>query len=534
MELNRRGFLRTGLATAGVAAFGSQLLAACGGGGGGAAASGTVTIAIASPLTTLDPPLINSNDAASVLHPILETFAKVDADGKIVPALAEKWTVGSDKTTWTLALRQGVKFHDGSPWNATVAKTNLDRYLSRPDYFPRAQGYNFVDQVTVVDPNTLEIRTKFPHSGFINWMSYYATWMVSGEAIKEYGDKVGQNAVGTGPFRMTGFVPSQSVDMAVFKDYWGGASALEKLTAKSTPSGQGRVNSLRSHGAEIVGNVPANLVKSLESDSKYTMDVAPSVRAYFIGINCQHPDLTDVRVRQAMNYAVDKEAIVKNALQGAAQVSTSPMPDVIRGYQKQTPYTYDPGRAESLLAEAGWSRSGDGLLQKDGRSLTLEIQATDGNFLGDRVTCEAVQEYLRKAGIDVGLKVVDYNSYFSGLQDPASISKVTLNSFAFGSTIVEPSHALGGFEGSWKNIVSSVSRYRSSEFDAAYQKMLTAVDDEAAQASATADAQRIAWEDAPWLFLHVVDSLTASSSELTNVTMGVNEFLDLSHTAYAK
>ncbi|WP_349903440.1 ABC transporter substrate-binding protein [Parafrigoribacterium humi] len=533
LSFDRRRFVTTGAVLVGGVVLGGPLLAGCAPTQGGAKVD-SLTLAIPTPITTLDPPLINSTSAAAAVVPLLESFVRLDTDGSVLPALAEKWDVASDGLTWTMKLRDGVKFHDDSPWNAGVAKVNLDRYLSRPDYFPRAQGFGFIEQITSVDPLTLEIRTKYPHSGFIRWMSYYATWMHSGEAIREFGDGVGQHAVGTGPFKMTKFVPSQSLELERFKDYWGPAWQLKKLKAVSMPSDQGRVSSLQSGGSQVILNVPANLVKTIEKQSSLRMDSSPSVRMYFIGINCQLPELQDVRVRQALNYAVDKQAIVDTALQGLATISTSVMPKQIPGFAEQTPYSYDPEHAKKLFGEAGWVQDTDGLLKKDGKTLKLEISATDGMFVGDRSTCEAVQEYLKKVGVDVGLKVVDYNSYFSGLQDTESIKTATLNSFAFGTSIVDASHALGGFEGSWRNIVSAVSRYRNDEFDVHYNKMLATVDNEQERDEAARKAQEVAWADAPWIFLHEINNLTGSSQKLTNVKMGVNEFLDLSQTASQK
>jgi peptide/nickel transport system substrate-binding protein len=536
MSASRRGFL-SGAGALGLFAVGSPLLSACTtdpeGAGGAGGAGGSATVAIQSPVVSLDPPLINSLPVAGGVRHVMESFVSLDADGRVVPALAESWEVADDKVTWTLHLRSGVKFHDSSPWTAEVAKANLDRWLGRPADFPRAQSYGFFKTITAVDDNTLTIVTATPNSGFVNWLSYFAMGFHSGESLEKYGDDVGLKGIGTGPFKVSEFVPNERLALKRYDDYWGDAASLENLTISTVPDASGRVSMVQTGEAQAALGLQPSMVSSLDGKGGTHVMSTPSVRMVFIGINSQNENLTDVRVRQAFNYAVDSEQILKTIISDQGELATSCMPEQIPGFAAQQPYGYDVDKAKALLDDAGWTEGSDGVRTKGGKELKLVINTTDGTTSGDRATCEAVQGYLKAVGVPTEINVLDQNGYFAKLQDPATIPETTLNYFAYGSSIVDPTHALGIFEGSWSNVNSIYARYRSEKFDAAYDSIVTSVDDEDARNQACAEAQGIVWEDAPWIFLFSLNSLIAVNDSLKGMQDAPQELYSLAHATRA-
>lgn len=538
--VSRRGFLRTS-AGAGAAMLGGGALFSWGQAGvvgasassrpAGAHLASSATpqralVALQSALSSLDPPLVNAIPLASAVRHVIQSFVEIDADGKVVPILAESWEVADDKQTWTMHLRPGVLFHDGSPWTAEVAKLNLDRYLGNPDKFPRAQQYAFIDGVTALDDLTLELHTAEPHSGFLNWTSYFAMGFHSGAALDEFGDDVATKGVGTGPFMVREFVVGERLELVRFDDYWGGAAPLDELAVQTAPDASGRVAMLEAGEAQFITAIPAAQAPIVEGNGDLTLLATPSVRMVFVGINSQHEDLGDVRVRQALNYAVDSQAILDVVLQGRGTLATSVMPEIIPGHAAQSPYDYDPERAAELLDEAGWVLDG-GKRSKDGRQLQLTINTTDGTTAGDRPTCEAIQAYLTDVGISVDIQVNDQNTYFATMQAESAITDTTLNFFGFGSNIVHATHALDVLNGSWSNINSIYARYRSEEFDAALAELKRTVDDEVAFDEVAARAQEIAWSDAPWIFLFSLDSLVGHSNDLEGAFDTPHEFWNL-------
>lgn len=528
---SRRQFLSS-VGALGLFAVGSPVLTACttnpdASGGGGA------TVDIPTPVVSLDPPLINSLPVAAGVRHVMESFVSLDADGRVVPALAESWDVAGDKVTWTLHLRKDVEFHDGSPWTAAVAKRNLDRWLGRPEDFPRAQSYGFFKTITAVEDNTLEIVTDTPQSGFVNWLSYFAMGFHSGESLDKYGDDVGLRGIGTGPFKVSKFIPNERLELKRNAAYWGDEAKLAGLTVSTVPDASSRVSMVQTGEAQATLGLLPSMVPTIDNSNSAHVMSTPSVRMVFIGINSQNANLTDVRVRQAFNYAVDAEQILKTVIDDQGKLAASCMPEQIPGYAKQQPYGYDVDKATSLLDEAGWTVGSGGVRTKDGKQLKLTINTTDGTTTGDRATCEAVQGYLKAVGVVAGINVIDQNGYFAQMQDPSSIKTTTLNYFAYGSSIVDPTHALGIFEGSWSNVNSIYARYRSDAFDKAYQRIVTSVDAEDARNQACADAQKIAWDDAPWIFLFSLNSLIAVSDSLKGMLDTPQELYSLAQASRA-
>lgn len=530
-QISRRSMVKGAFGGLAVVAVGPSLLAAC-----SSAESGdertSATVTIVSPLITLDPPLINAIALAAAVRHTIESFVSLDSQGRVVPALAESWEVAPDKVTWTMNLRQGVKFHDGSAWTSEVAKMNLDRYLSQPEKFPRAQQYAFVKEVRSVDEGTLQLVTESPQSGFMNWMSFFALGFHSADSLDKYGDEVALHGVGTGPFKVSKFVPNESLELSRFESYWGDVPKLETLTVRTVPDAAGRVSMLETGEADVAVALPTSMLPTVTDNNSLAVERTPSVRMAFIGINSQNPDLKDVRVRRAINHAVDAASILKTVLNGEGTLADSVMPAAIPGHAAQTPYEFDVDEAARLLDEAGWRLKGETRTFPDGRPVVLTIRTTDGYTAGDRAICESVAGYLADVGIKTKIEVIDQNQYFAVMGKEESIKTTHLNFFAFGSNLVEPTHALQMLEGSWSNVNSIYARYRSDQFDAEYKKMVAAVDDEKARDEAAAKAQEIAWNDAPWIFLFSLNSLLGRQQAIQDVTDSPQEFWDMTKSSF--
>jgi ABC-type transport system substrate-binding protein len=534
----RRQFIKLSAAALGGTLLSGSILAACSDTGEeptqartGDTAREQATMAIPNPVTTLEPPLIDSNILSGVVFHVMETLVAVDGEGQLVPSLAESWEVSEDRKTWHFQLREGVKFHDGSAWNADVAIVNLERYRNRVEEFPRAARYSFITKLEAQDELVLRVVTETPIAAFLNHFTYFASMFHSAEALETFGNEVALKGVGTGPYKVTNFVPGERLEVERFSDYWGTEPPIDELVFTTVPDDSSRVAMVETGEAHVITNVAHQLVATVEDNPELAVDRTESVRMAFIGINSQHANLTDVRVRQAFNHAVDKQAIVDSVLGGEGVVVRSVIPPVIAGYEAQQPYEYDPAKAEQLLTEAGWTRTNDGPLEKDGETLTMELKTTDGQFLGDRATCEAVQQYLSAVGVDVSLRVMDPTTYGAELAEESAIKNATLNYYAVGSSVLDPV-AIELFEGSWVNVNTVYTRYRNPEFDALYQEIVTTVDDEEARAAATQEAQRIVWADAPWIFLFSLNLIVGRDADLIDLQVRPHEFVGLSRASF--
>lgn len=537
-HVDRRRFLLSSAAVLGGAFAGMPLLAACtsddtsnqANKSGSGAKGGSATMAIVGTLVSLDAPLINTVTFGSIVVPhLLQTFLNLTPEGGVEPMLAESYEVAPDKVTWTLHLRKNVVFHDGSPWTAEVAKANLERYLGNPTKFARPQQYKFMTDFKAVDELTFQFRTTTPNSGTPHWLAWFAMGMHSGESLKQYGDEVGIHGVGTGPFKVEEFTPNQTFRLVRNDDYWGEKPLLDSLNIVNVPDANGRATIVQSGQAQISLGIPPASVPAIQSNKSLALIDAPSVRIVYIGLNCNNPMLSDARVRQAMNYAVDSEAIRKSVLLGQAESLKSIMPPQVPGYVEQQPYDFNPDKAKSLLDEAGWVAGPGGTRAKDGEQLAVVIRVTDGYYTGDRATCEAVQQYLKDVGIKADIQIVEHDSYFAYLLDEKNAKTSTLNYGAYGGAIVDPTQSLAVFQSDLKlsGITGHFQRYSNADYDDAFKRVVSAVSDENELKAAAEEAQRIAWEGAPWIFLYTLNQIAATSAQVSGLQLTPAEGFDL-------
>lgn len=532
---DRRKFLISSGALIGSAFLSGPLLAACTASDNTStnkttAKGGALTLAIVGTLTSLDPPLINTVTFGSVVVPhVLQTLLNLTPSGGIEPMLAESFDVADDGVTWTMHLRKNVLFHDGSPWTAEVAKANLVRYLGNPTKFARPQQYAFMTDFEAVDESTFQFKTKTPNSGTSHWLAWYAMAMHSGDALKKYGDDVAIHGIGTGPFKVKKFIANQTFELVRNDEYWGSKALLDSLNILNVPDPNGRATIVESGQAQASLGVPAAAIPTIKSNGSLKFIDAPSVRLVYIGLNSNNPVLSDQRVRQAMNYAVDADAIRKSVMLGYAEPIESVMPREVKYFKAQAPYSYDVAKAKSLLDEAGWIEGTGGIRAKAGKPLAVEIRTTNGYYSGDRATCEAVQQYLQAVGIKVQLTVVEHDPYFAYLLDPKNASTTSLNYGTYGGAIVDPTQNLKVFQSDLKasGVTGYFQRYSNPQYDAAYHQLVSSVGDEGKMKAAAEDAQLIAWEGAPWIFLFSLNQLAAASSKVSGLQLTVAEGFDL-------
>lgn len=426
---------RTRPAGAVLAATAVALLAACGvsdptepaqaevtAGGGG----GRLTIAMtAANIPGLDTPPTEGGEGFRFvgyqLYDPLVTWDLSSADrlATLAPGLAESWEVDpDDPTVWTFELRDGVTFHDGTPWDADAAVFQLDRIMN-PDfeyYSEAAAGASasyvaYIADYAKVDDDTITITTKEPNS----FLPYSLTSVLfpSPTAVMELGnDDYATAPVGTGPFRFTSMVDRQSLLLEANPDYWRGAPKVAELELVPVPEPAARLAALLSGSVDWAEVPPPDGLAQLEAEG-FTIHTnsIPFVWPWVLDVS--KPPLDDVRVRQALNLAVDREAMIDNILHGTAEPATGPVYPGHPWFPEDAPrYEYDPGRARDLLAEAGYP---------DGFSLHVMAPTSgSGNMLPLPMN-EFVQQQLAQIGVDVELELIEWNTmrttYRAGFPD---------------------------------------------------------------------------------------------------------------------
>ncbi|MFJ8113552.1 ABC transporter substrate-binding protein [Streptomyces sp. NPDC096132] len=414
----------------------SVLLSACsssdtGGSSGGDSASarsgGTLTFAVGSDAGCVDPQQVGSNDTIYSLRQVVDSLTDQDPKtGKIVPWLAKSWDISADTTTFTFHLRSGVTFSDGTELTAQVVKDNFDAVPELGALGTLAQGYlSGVESTTVVDPLTVRVRFKQPNAQFLQATATHSLGIESSASVKKSPqEKCSDGVVGSGPFVLKNYVQNQSITLAKRAGYaWGsslwskkGEAYLDKLVFNVVPEAGVRTGSLQSGQVDAIGSVgKANEAALSGGQANLQRRANPGV-VFNLGLNNSRPALKDVKVRQAVQYAVDRQQIVDAVFPTDTEPATSILARTTPDYADLgSELTTDAAKAKSLLDSAGWKAGSDGIRVKDGKKLSLTVVWIP-NSATNQPALELIQQQLKAVGIALVLKQIPITQLAPTLQ----------------------------------------------------------------------------------------------------------------------
>lgn len=347
---------------------------------------------------TLDPHYSVQWAERYVLYCVYNTLVALDSEFNVVPELAESWDVSEDGTDLTFHLRDGVTFHDGTEFNAEAVKWNIERVLDPDNNSPqRSQLEPAIESVEVLDDLTVIFHLKQPFRPLLAALAERPGFIVSPTAVEEYGEDFGLNPVGTGPFRFVEWIPDSRVVVERNEDYWDeGMPYLDRIEFLHVPEGQVQMTMLRTGEADIIDELTPTLLPLLENDEGVKLAELQSFR--FIGWqwDVTKPPFDNKLLRQALAYGVDREEIKESIFAGTGRAATHPE----GGGWWYDPtldtegYTYDPEKAQELLAEAGYP---------DGFSFNLTVA---GNEYWQTIG-QAIQAQLSEIGVDAQIETVN-------------------------------------------------------------------------------------------------------------------------------
>lgn len=345
---------------------------------------------------------------------ITETLITLEADGSYKPRLATSYKVmAPDRIRFF--LRKGVKFHDGTPFTAQAVKFTFDRAVKLPARWLSLFGP--FKEANVIDDHTVDIVTKVPYGPLLSSMTMVYTGIISPAAVEKYGEDYGRNPVGTGPFKFKSWKAKDNMVIVRNDDYWGEKPQLQEVKFRVIPEAGARMMALKTGEVDIVVKPNPSDLPAFKKDADFTVASVMGNRVFFNGFNTLLPPTDDVRVRQALNMAVDVKGIVDNILEGAAAMPKSYLGPTIFGFSDmklQERYPYNPEKAKALLAEAGWKdTNGDGILDKDGKKLSIRFLGAKNRYLMDAESCEAVQAMFQKIGVETKLDFFEWSATFS-------------------------------------------------------------------------------------------------------------------------
>lgn len=457
----------------------------------------------------LDPAFVDDGESAKVISNVYEGLLKYkEGSTEIEPCLAEKWEISSDAKVYTFHLRKGVKFHDGTDFNADAVKINIDRQLppKATDDMPYASfTFGAVEKVEKVDDYTVKITLKEPSTPFLaNLAMSLAAPMVSPEALKKYNGNLNEHPVGTGPFKFVEWKKGESLTLEKNADYWDADKAkLDKLVFKFTKENSVRASELLTGAVDAIDGVDPNDVQKLK-DGKANVIMENGMNINYMAFNCSRAPFNDPKLREALSYAIDRNELVKFLYQGYAEVAKSQMPSFIPGYNdKLNLYEYNPEKAKQMLKELGKE------------NLEVKIISYSNprpyNPVTGKNLAEAIQNYLSKVGVKATIDLYQWTEYKAKVKQ----GEGDIIFYGWTGDNGDADNFLSLFDSNEIKSSLNASKYTNSQVDELLKKgRVTQNGDE--RNNIYKQIQEIVTKDAPWVPISHAKTLAATTSKVKN------------------
>ena len=445
----------------------------------------------------LDPGKEEDGESVKVIDNIYEPLVTYKKDeAVIIPWLATGWEVSEDGLIYTFRLREGVKFHDGTPFNADAVVFSIKRQFdkARYKYWSSMNMDSLVDDVVSVDDYTVRFRLKQPSSLFLRYCTMHFMYIVSPAAVEKYGEKYGTSVsvpTGTGAYKFVSWRKNDRIVLERFDDYWGTKARIKHVVFKSIPDNSARLVALENgeiHGMNFPD--PENLPyirrnKDLKIESSISLDIG------YLAMNCSKKPFDDVRIRRAVNHAINKKQLVETMYPETGVPAKNAIPPGLSGYNDDiVDYEYDPGKAKELLREAGYP---------DGFKTNLWYMPIPRGYMPNgKKIAEIIQSDLRKVGIMAELKTQDWGTYL----EFTSEGRHEMCLLGWSADIADADNffnvLLSMDLDSGERNVQNVALYKNPEL----QKMLNEarrISDEKRRTEIYGKACKIVHDDAPWM-----------------------------------
>ncbi|ARE40736.1 Dipeptide-binding ABC transporter, periplasmic substrate-binding component [Rhodovulum sp. P5] len=474
---------------------------------------------------SLDPAAVTAVNDFRILVNVYEGLVRY-APGtlEVAPGLATEWEISEDGTEYTFQLREGVTFHDGTPFDAEAVKFNFDRMLNEdhPYHdtgpFPLAFFFSAIEETQVVDDHTVTFKLNGPYAPFLSNLAYPTGLMVSPAAVEQHGKDFGRHPSGTGPFKFAEWRSNEAVVIEKNPDYWGDPAGTQAVVFRPITDANTRVAEMLAGGIDMMVEVPPTSLSQFQGDRFKVVEQA-GPHLWFLILNAKDGPFADKAVRQAANYAINKEAIVGDVLEGTAEVAAGPTPPAFAwAYDAALdPYPYDPEKAKALMAEAGIA---------EGTELTFYVTEGGSGMLDPIPMGTAIQADLNAVGFDVKIETYEWNTFLGevnpGLEGKADMAEMAWmtndpDTLPFLALRTEAWPDKGGFNSGY---------YSNPKVDELLEAARVATDQDE-RAKLYKEMQQIVHDDAPWVFVANWKQNAVTSDRVENFSLEPSFLLQL-------
>lgn len=447
--------------------------------------------------TTLDPALIVDVTGGTIAAKLFNGLVKLDEELRIIPDIAERWTVSADGLTYTFSLARHVTFSSNRDVRAADFKYSFKRVLDPGTRSPNtwvfekiagAREYlagraGDVSGIRVVDEHTLEIRLERPFSPFLSLLTMPPAYVVPEEEVRKRGADFSGRPVGTGPFLLEGWLRNREVKLGRRDDYFGDKPKVKGIVYRIIPEDLTASTEFELGNLDVI-SVPSTQFSRFRNDPEWRerMVSIKGINTYYIGLNCSRPPFDNVELRKAMNFAVDRGKLLRTFYENRGRLAVGPVPDLLRAWSGPEPYAYDPERAREMVQKAGMT----------GRSVRFYITA-DQEVVD---MAEFIQSYIRKTGLNVKIVQLEWSAY------KEAINKGEPDMFwlSWWADYADPEDFLYPlFHSSNAGPSGNRSRYSNAIVDR-FIEAGQAARSEKERVSAYEKAEKIIVSEAPWVF----------------------------------
>ncbi len=497
LRLSRAEFIALGIASAGATFMRPRKAIAMG---------DTLAIMQSEGPRSMDPADHTAVQTGAVLAAMYEGLTRYTETFDVAPSLATAWTADEPATTWRFTLRSGVTFHDGTPCDAAAVAASFARHLEPKRGLAGSGRFrSVIAKVEAADASTIAFTLKAPYPAFTRLLAINQASIVSPTADKT--GTLGRNPVGTGPYKFVEWSASDHVTQQIFDKYWGAKPSFPKLRWSWTAEPAVMNMAIRSDDADVVNPLPPAFVAQLRNSPRIHVIDRPGAAVFWVALNAKLKPLDDVRVRQALNYATDRQSLVQTLLFGNGKPANSPLAPVTQYFDPTvTGYAYDIAKAKSLLATAGYP---------DGISINVAVQEPGANV------AEALQGMWAPAGIKLDVQSMETGVWTQaafGNPDKKAQQKIYSVLASWSSGAVDADLQLRPLysTAAWAPAGANLGFYSNPDLDKLLDQAGSTTDAPTRQ-KLYAQAQRIIVNDAPQVLLYIPSDLTAVRANLSGI-----------------